>query len=131
MTMLNGARVLLSRRDLNLNQDALAVAVGVSQGYISGIERGAVTNPTLEVMEKLAQALGVSLAYLLDLSDDPLGKEALPDDQVLIEVKTPEERRLLAEVAEEFQGLEAADQQLALALIRQIRRTRGVRTIGQ
>jgi transcriptional regulator with XRE-family HTH domain len=128
--MLNGARILLSRRDLDINQDALAAAVGVSQGYISGIERGAVTNPTLEVMEKLAQALGVSLAYLLDLSDDPLGREALPDDQVLIEAKTPEERRLLSEVAEELQSLDAADQQLALALIRQIRRTRGVRTIG-
>lgn len=129
--MLNGDRILLSRRDLDMNQDALAAAVGVSQGYISGIERGAVKNPTLEVMEKLAGALGVSLAYLLDLSDDPLGREALPDDQVLIEVKTPEERRLLSEVAEEFQGLDVADQQLALALIRQIRRTRGVRTIGQ
>jgi transcriptional regulator with XRE-family HTH domain len=131
MTMLNGARILLSRRDLNLNQDALAAAVGVSQAYISGIERDKITNPTLEVVEGLAAALGVSPAYLLGLSDNPLGREQVAgDDQVVLDVRSPEERRLVVDTVEELQSLSDEDQRLALGLIRQIRRSRDARIIG-
>ncbi len=129
--MLNGARILLSRRDLNLNQDALAAAVGVSQAYISGIERDKITNPTLEVVEGLAAALGVSPAYLLGLSDNPLGREQVAgDDQVVLDVRSPEERRLVVDTVEELQSLSDEDQRLALGLIRQIRRSRDARIIG-
>lgn len=131
MTMLSGARILLSRRDLGINQDALAAAVGVSQAYISGIERDRITNPTLEVVEKLAEALGVSAAYLLGLSDDPLGRERVAgDDQLVLDVRGPEERKLVGDVVEELQGLGTEDQRLALGLIRQIRRSRDARIIG-
>lgn len=129
--MLNGARILLSRRDLNLNQDALAAAVGVSQAYISGIERDKITNPTLEVVEGLAAALGVSPAYLLNLSDNPLGREQTTgDDQVVLDVRSPEERRLVVDAVEELQSLSDEDQRLALGIIRQIRRSRDARIIG-
>jgi transcriptional regulator with XRE-family HTH domain len=129
--MLNGARILLSRRDLNLNQDALAAAVGVSQAYISGIERDKITNPTLEVVEGLAAALGVSPAYLLNLTDNPLGLEQTAgDDQVVLDVRSPEERRLVVDTVEELQSLSDEDQRLALGLIRQIRRSRDARIIG-
>lgn len=129
--MLNGARILLSRRDLNLNQDALAAAVGVSQAYISGIERDKITNPTLEVVEGLAAALGVSPAYLLNLTDNPLGMEQTAgDDQVVLDVRSPEERRLVVDAVEELHSLSDEDQRLALGLIRQIRRSRDARIIG-
>lgn len=127
---LDGTRVLLSRRDLDMNQDTLADLVGVSQAYISGVERGKITNPTLEVIIKLADALAVSPAYLLGLSDDPLGLDSSSEGQVVFETEDPEERRLVLELVEELQGLESSDQRLALSLIRQIRRNRDGRIVG-
>jgi transcriptional regulator with XRE-family HTH domain len=103
----------------------------VSQAYISGIERDKITNPTLEVVEGLAAALGVSPAYLLGLSDNPLGREQVAgDDQVVLDVRSPEERRLVVDTVEELQSLSDEDQRLALGLIRQIRRSRDARIIG-
>lgn len=65
-------RLLISRRDLNWNQDDLAEKSGVSRGYISNIERGHITNVGIEVIVALANALGVSPAYLIGLTEDPL-----------------------------------------------------------
>jgi transcriptional regulator with XRE-family HTH domain len=65
-------RLLLSRRDLHLNQDELAKLSGVSRGHISNIERGHVSNVGIEAIVALAKALNVSVLYLLGLSDYPL-----------------------------------------------------------
>ena len=47
-----------------LSQERLALEAGVDRTLVSKIER-AVANPTLEVLTKLAVALGVSVALLL------------------------------------------------------------------
>ena len=51
-----------------LSQEALAVDAGVAAPYLSGIERRAV-NPTLDVLERLATALGVEVDTLLRAYD--------------------------------------------------------------
>lgn len=68
-----GNRILLSRRDLSLNQDRVAAISGVSRTYISQLERGIPDNVSVDIVFSLAAALGVSPAYLMGLTDNPLG----------------------------------------------------------
>lgn len=49
------------RRDLS--QEVLAIEAGVAMNYLSGIERG-VRNPTVNVLDRLAKVLGISIAEL-------------------------------------------------------------------
>jgi len=53
------------RHEKGWSQEDLDFESGVHRTYISGIERG-VRNPTLTNLDKLAQALGVSLGVLVD-----------------------------------------------------------------
>lgn len=69
MSNILGERVLLARRDLNINQDELARRAGISRPFVSDIERGKTTNVGVETVQALAEALGVRYAYLLGLSD--------------------------------------------------------------
>jgi transcriptional regulator with XRE-family HTH domain len=47
-------------------QKELAAALDISQAHWSQIERGHKPNPTLDTLRRLASALGVSLAELVD-----------------------------------------------------------------
>lgn len=67
MRKLVGSNVARARRGRGLTQEALSVKSGLSQQYISGLERGH-RNPTIVTVYELACALGVSPAMLL--SDD-------------------------------------------------------------
>ena len=53
------------RKERGWSQEALADAAGLDRTYISGIER-VVRNPTITVVERIAQALGCTLGTLLD-----------------------------------------------------------------
>ncbi len=53
-----GERVLLSRRDLDISQDDLAKAAGVSRSYIKSIELGQVTNVGLDAITGIASPSG-------------------------------------------------------------------------
>lgn len=58
-----GTRLRLLREERGISQEALADLAGVDRTYVSGIERG-IRNVTVLSLNKLAQALGVSLAVL-------------------------------------------------------------------
>lgn len=47
-----------------LSQEALAVDAGVDRSYVSGIERGTF-NPSVDVLDRLAEALGVDVGEFL------------------------------------------------------------------
>jgi transcriptional regulator with XRE-family HTH domain len=49
------------REARGFSQAALAKLSGLPQGYISGLERGRVTNPGVWTLHKLARVLGVTL----------------------------------------------------------------------
>lgn len=52
------------RLDAGFSQEGLALACGLHRTYVSGVERG-IRNPTVTVLEKLAQPLGVPSSRLL------------------------------------------------------------------
>lgn len=53
------------RQQRGLNQTDLAKRVGVTQAYIAMLEKGNNVNPTLALLTKLAKALKVSVAELV------------------------------------------------------------------
>jgi transcriptional regulator with XRE-family HTH domain len=122
-----GQRILLSRRDMDWKQEELASKSGVSRSRISEIERGDATNIGIDAVYGLADALGVSVAYLLGESDSPLGDESprtlaeQSDDYVVFEVDSGEQRRLFQEIINEVTALPLATQRMVLALIRTMR----------
>lgn len=52
------------RSELGLSQEDLADAASIDRTYVSGIERG-LRNPTLIILERLANALGVQAFTLI------------------------------------------------------------------
>lgn len=60
-----GRNVQHERRQKGWSQEELAEQAGLHRTYVSGVERG-IRNPTITIVEKLAQALSVSMAALLD-----------------------------------------------------------------
>ncbi|MEQ8639725.1 MAG: helix-turn-helix transcriptional regulator [Alphaproteobacteria bacterium] len=53
------------RQERGLSQEVFAFECGLHRTYISGVERG-VRNPTVVVLQKIADALGVSIAELVE-----------------------------------------------------------------
>ena len=54
------------REGQRFTQAALAKKAGVTEAYVSMIESGARENPSLPTLKKLARALGVPVAELLE-----------------------------------------------------------------
>jgi transcriptional regulator with XRE-family HTH domain len=54
------------REERQMSQAALARKAKVPQGYISALESGEKRNPGLDVLKRLARALGVPVTELLE-----------------------------------------------------------------
>ncbi|CFQ30967.1 HTH-type transcriptional regulator sinR [Yersinia bercovieri] len=61
-----GQRVKALRLQAGLSQEAFADKCGLDRTYISGIERG-VRNPTLGVIDTIANGLSIELRVLFDI----------------------------------------------------------------
>jgi transcriptional regulator with XRE-family HTH domain len=121
-------RLLLSRRDLDITQIDLAQRAGnVSAAYISDLERNKVVNPTVEVIEAIAAALGVSPAYLLGWSDIPLADEATTIGEARVSYTVDPRIQQLIDL---FEDLDPAGQAAALEIIHTLRRTQHARVVG-
>jgi len=55
-----------AREGKGLSQAQLAKRARVAQGYISTLEAGAKKNPGIDVLKRLAKALGVPVTALLE-----------------------------------------------------------------
>jgi transcriptional regulator with XRE-family HTH domain len=60
-----GSHRLFKLRGERVTQEELAKRAKVSRSYLAGIEVGHRKNPSLDVLKRLAKALGVPLAELL------------------------------------------------------------------
>jgi transcriptional regulator with XRE-family HTH domain len=92
-----GDRVRALRRSRRLTLDALAAASGVSRSMISEIERGG-RAPTVLVLDRIATALGTSIARL---TQDESRSEPVPlarADQAVLVDPAGWERRILSPV---------------------------------
>lgn len=61
-----GERIASLRRSRNISLPELAKQSGVSKGYLSQLENGIITNPSVDTISKVAGALNISLAELLE-----------------------------------------------------------------
>lgn len=66
MSLLIGNTIAEIRNEKNYSQEELADLCGVHRTYISQLERG-LKNPTLNVLQKIAKALGIKLSTLIEL----------------------------------------------------------------
>jgi transcriptional regulator with XRE-family HTH domain len=66
---LNLRRLRVAR---NISQERLAFDSGVDRSYLGGVERGE-ENPTIDVLDRLAATLGVSLAEICAPVDEGAG----------------------------------------------------------
>ena len=65
-----GLNVRKLRKERGLSQEGLAFECRRHRTYISGVERG-VRNPTVVVLEEIAEALGVPASRLLEEEAGP------------------------------------------------------------
>lgn len=131
-----GIRLLLSRRDLRINQDQITAVTGISRSRISEIENGDGSNTSISTIFLLADALGVKVEYLLGLIDDPLGegeekvlKEMNPD-YVVFEVDNLRMRSDIQRLVDAWVELDHEQRSLVLILVEQLRRALRPRIIG-
>lgn len=122
--------MLIERRRLDLKQETLAAQVGVDRSYISQIERDADVNVGVKVAFALAEALGVSPAYLLGLSDNPLQGIDDEDEDEAPSSLPPWAAGLGKELFEIFQNLPASDQAMLLTFAKRLRTADNPRIIG-
>jgi DNA-binding XRE family transcriptional regulator len=74
-----GRAVGLRRREVELTQEALADAARLDQTTIRGIE-GGIANPTWDVADRIARALGWSLWRLAKLAEELETEARRPTD---------------------------------------------------
>ena len=60
------------RKDKDLTLQDIRETTGINEGYLSKLERGIKKNPTIDVLEKLANYFNVSVDYLLGKSNKRL-----------------------------------------------------------
>jgi transcriptional regulator with XRE-family HTH domain len=74
-----GARVRTARLAKNVSLTDLAESCQISKGYLSSLETGGEVNPTIDVLFKIATALDLTLADLLE-GPKTLSTEKIPGD---------------------------------------------------
>ncbi|MFI0898505.1 helix-turn-helix domain-containing protein [Streptomyces sp. NPDC020983] len=92
-----GARIRGERRARGVSLERLAEVSGVSRSMVSEVERGAKT-PSVLVLDRLATALGTSIARLLDEPVRPDAVVLARDRQQVVRDPAGWERRILSPV---------------------------------
>ena len=95
-------RIRFLRKKKGLNQGELAEAIGINPSHLSRLENGKY-QPSVDALQRIAQALEVSVDYLLSEDTDEI--------EVRIENKSLSERLRLIDTLEE------ADQQALIQVI--------------
>jgi DNA-binding XRE family transcriptional regulator len=77
-----GRAIRLRREEAGLTQEALADTADLDPTFIRGLERG-IANPTWEVADRIARALGLALHELARRADELETVDRRPTDQPL------------------------------------------------
>lgn len=105
-----GGLVRRRRSELRLTQTELAERAGISQAYLSSMERGLVRMPDVEIRRRLAEALRMTHVQLLldieELSPAELGQTAptpvVPGYQAKLDALPPESRRAAERIIDDI-----------------------------
>jgi transcriptional regulator with XRE-family HTH domain len=90
-----------ARMDRGMTLQEVSSKSEISVTYLSDLERGKLTNPTLETLRRVASALRVSLNELLELERSSTTERSYPD--ALEELRSlPQFQRTLEEQASRF-----------------------------
>jgi transcriptional regulator with XRE-family HTH domain len=73
-----GEQIKLRRTEKELSLTELAKRVDISKGYLHSIESGATRNPSAEVLFRIANELGTTIADLLD-EEEPFEDDSYVD----------------------------------------------------
>jgi len=95
--MLFGQRMLSVRKRKKLSQEDLAKTLGIHAPLIGRYEREEV-KPSIEVASNIANALGVSLDYLVGTVDLELDKEVLEKIVTIQQLDTEDKQHILTTV---------------------------------
>lgn len=66
-----GKKITLLRKLKGISLSKLANDAGISKGYLSNIETGKKENPSVDLLDKIAMALGVNMSDLFDSDEEP------------------------------------------------------------
>ncbi|AWS46345.1 helix-turn-helix domain-containing protein [Streptosporangium sp. 'caverna'] len=89
----NNVRAQRAHRQMTL--DELAARSGVSRGMLVQVEQGR-TNPSINTLTRIADALGVTVARIVDVSDTPVVRVVHSTDVVVFPHGAASTARLLA-----------------------------------
>lgn len=88
------SNVRAQRAHRGLTLDALAARSGVSRGMLVQVEQGR-TNPSVSTLTRIASALGVTVARLVEVGDVPVVRVVSADDVVTFEQEGGQARLLV------------------------------------
>lgn len=77
-----GNRIRQLRKEKGLTQAELGEKMQISQGYIGEIERGLV-NVSMETLDKIVKALGITLYELFDFRDIDIDEQYLEKESII------------------------------------------------
>lgn len=96
-----GQRIREYRMKINMTQEALAEAVGISAVFISQIETGN-RKPSLETVFKIATTLNVPMDYLMKDSVVESSSEKMDELIAMLKGRPEEEVALVTDTAKEI-----------------------------
>jgi XRE family transcriptional regulator of biofilm formation len=101
-----GSRIKRLREEKKFSITELARVSGVSKSYLSQIERGVQSNPSLQFLLKISSPLGTTLDYLLveATSEKGIGAEKDLDDEWKLLIKQAIEGGFKKEDFHEYQN---------------------------
>lgn len=130
-------RLLLARRHSGLDQKELGRRANVSNTYISDLERGRVTNPGIEIIFALADALGIPVADLIgiEVEQPDVDEDTLPayftSTHLVRRIDHPYTRSMAKRFLDLFLELPQRDQELLLRMAETITSSNQPRIIGE
>lgn len=80
MNVLNGEYIKKIRLTKKLGLNETAEKVGISGSYLSNIEKGIKTNPSTEILQKIADTLNVSINEFFDTKDGTKQEINVPEE---------------------------------------------------
>ncbi|PWU69314.1 MULTISPECIES: helix-turn-helix domain-containing protein [Gracilibacillus] len=75
-----GKKIQGIRKEKRMSLSEVAEQAGVAKSYLSSIERGIQSNPSIQFMEKVGKVLGVSVNELLMSADNETLRQQLDDE---------------------------------------------------